>query len=881
METIMKALENFENLIYKILVWIVLIPKTLLQIVLHPDWAAPYIKQELGEGKARFDEYFSPVVLLLLVALLPFLAWSFLPVSGVEITSPATANPSKERTIEFYANIRFISTSTDGFVTTFWRVEKEFFDGTSYYYPVVYHDRYTNNPAETDPNAYFNYRQIDTHTIQGFYYVVFPEAGNYWVVVDASKFDSNGNLIETYNSFINVYVPPEYSQENVIVYARTKPDQTKPLIESLGTQLKSEKTIFLALGLLIPPLLFTLAIKMLSKGPVGEDSLKETFYVQCYFFAPIAFIFWATRYAIQLFTPDVFFLYDTDLNLIALLPMFLAVFWFISVQTHTVSREANISGGLALLVVLVCMFFLGAGISFVALNDQPDLQDVARKSSIWLYPLLAVGLLTAYHILLILQRRKEKLAIPTGDKVLAGGIVFIISVTMCLVLFVGGRATPLASADFDATQQADASQAMDQFTIFESKKFFTEEFDENLNAWDVFPWGDASDWSYSVDSGRLHVQLQQQEQPTSSGLYFMNNSFLYTDVQVETAVMNAASNPHGVSLVCRSSYTGWYEFYISNFGFYIIYASDYKSFTELSSGEIPAAAMGEFENTYTAICQGNELKLSVNNTLVGSVQDSQFNFAEGQIGIAVYSEEGLPVEVDFEYVRMSAPAAIEKTSQAVATGAASDTTAAAVQATEAPPADSPATGADPYYTEEFDGDLSSWIPYTAIGEESQVSMSAEDGKLVFQLSLLDGNIAAHYLYNLDFTYANVRMDLVTTNNGNNSNAVILVCHSTDSGQYEFDISNSGIYAIYAVDAEFNYTKLASGTSAAIKSGLSTNVYTGVCKGNELSLYVNGELVETILDTTFNFGEGNIGIGVSAFQALPVEVSIDTLTVSEP
>jgi hypothetical protein len=62
--------EKFENLIYKVLVWIVLIPKTLLQIMLHPDWAPGYIKQELEEGGSKFDEYFSPIVLLLVAVLL-------------------------------------------------------------------------------------------------------------------------------------------------------------------------------------------------------------------------------------------------------------------------------------------------------------------------------------------------------------------------------------------------------------------------------------------------------------------------------------------------------------------------------------------------------------------------------------------------------------------------------------------------------------------------------------------------------------------------------------------------------------------------------------------------------------------------------------------
>ena len=877
MQTIMEILEKFENLIYKFLVWIVLIPKTLLQVVLHPDWAPSYIEQELGEGKSRFDEYFSPVVLLLLVALLPFVFWNFLPVPGIEITSPSTENPTRARNVDFEANITFISTSAKGFVTTFWRVEKQRYDGGNLSYAVLQQDRYTDNPEESNSLDYFTYSPIDTNTIRDTYGYEFSEGGEYWVVVDASKFDSDGYLIETYTDAIQIIVP-ENLEENVTVYARTKPGETKPLLESVTNQLKSEKTIFLALGLLIPPLLFALAIKLFSKEPLSEDNLKATFYVQCYYFAPIAFIFWATRYAGWFFTPDVFFRYDTDANLIVLLPLVLAVFWFISVQTYAISRERNISAWLALLIVLVCMFILGAGTLIIVFNDDPGVQDVTRKSSIWLYPLLAVGLLTTYHILSIIQKRKEKLAISTGDKVLMGGIVFIIFITMCRVLVVGGREAPLASMDFDVTQRSVAIQSTAELASLESKKFYTEEFNGNFDAWaePFMTSGDYSQVHLSTENGSLNFQLSQLEDQIPQA-YLINYAFLYTDVQVETAVTNNDDSANTVSLLCRLGEMGWYEFEVSNSGFYRIYAFDNQVYTELASGESSAIKTGLSENTYTAICKGNELTLIINGTLVAIVQDVTFNFTEGLIGIAVFSPEGLPVSVDFGYVKMSEPSSAPEASGAVT---------AIVPSAEAPPTDTPSAATplsefQQFYIEEFDGNIDDWGPhFMTSGDESQVTLFQENGSLNFQLSQLEDQIPQVYLMNNAFLYTDVQVEVVTTNHGNNSNGVTLICQFNENGWYEFEVSNSGLYALYTFDNQV-YTELASGESSAIKTGLSENTYTAICKGNELTLIINGTPVDTVQDATFNFTEGLIGIAVSSPQGLPVDVGFEYVKVSAP
>lgn len=120
---------------------------------------------------------------------------------------------------------------------------------------------------------------------------------------------------------------------------------------------------------------------------------------------------------------------------------------------------------------------------------------------------------------------------------------------------------------------------------------------------------------------------------------------------------------------------------------------------------------------------------------------------------------------------------------------------------------------------------------------------------------------------------------------NNDPQLSLICQYSGEGLYEFRVSNAGLYSIDAYDpsntSTQGYVKLAAGGSAAIKSGQSTNTNTAICNGGKLALVINGTLVNTMSDSNYNFIEGSIGIGVSSPNLLPVDVSIDSLTVGEP
>jgi len=177
--------------------------------------------------------------------------------------------------------------------------------------------------------------------------------------------------------------------------------------------------------------------------------------------------------------------------------------------------------------------------------------------------------------------------------------------------------------------------------------------------------------------------------------------------------------------------------------------------------------------------------------------------------------------------------------------------------------------------------LDTWDVFMPTGVDNQVLAEVDGGSLHVQLSQYEDKLPRFYLVNSDFDYSNVRVELAATNYGNNSNGVILLCQVSDAGWYEFRISNAGLYTISAYsDSLQNFFQLANGGSPAIKVGKSQNVYAAECYGNELSLYINDTLAGTVTDASYKFLGGYAGFGVSSPDLLPVDVSIDSVIVTE-
>ena len=187
-----------------------------------------------------------------------------------------------------------------------------------------------------------------------------------------------------------------------------------------------------------------------------------------------------------------------------------------------------------------------------------------------------------------------------------------------------------------------------------------------------------------------------------------------------------------------------------------------------------------------------------------------------------------------------------------------------------------------YYTEEFEPDtntVDNWYWFTTNGDENRFDVYTQEGSLVFDIN--GNDIYSYFAYD-PWRYEDVRLDARAENRGKNNNNVSLICRGSDEGWYEFSIANNGLWWIYAYDGnDGSYSQLANGGSNAIRMGKDINEYTIFCVGQTLALYINGVEAHTMEENNFRYREGQVGIGVSSFNTLPIVVEFDWVSISTP
>ena len=208
--------------------------------------------------------------------------------------------------------------------------------------------------------------------------------------------------------------------------------------------------------------------------------------------------------------------------------------------------------------------------------------------------------------------------------------------------------------------------------------------------------------------------------------------------------------------------------------------------------------------------------------------------------------------------------------------------------TQAAPTEPPVQPASQFFTEEFDSPLSNdWSILTVTGSEAadpdKVTVEAENGKLVWNF---DSEQVYYYLFYGAFDYEDVTLEVRADNRGKNTNSVSLICrYDPEVGWYEFNIDNGGLYNILYAEVDKNgdigYNLITNGGSNAIKQGKDVNEYSITCKGDELSLSINGDEVNSITEKKYALRSGQVGISVSAFNVLPIIIEMDWIKVSEP
>jgi len=215
--------------------------------------------------------------------------------------------------------------------------------------------------------------------------------------------------------------------------------------------------------------------------------------------------------------------------------------------------------------------------------------------------------------------------------------------------------TPTA-AEVTATSESSAAVAPTTQAApgDEAPKFFREEFDGDLDAYEQTLWtGRFGKDEIYTEEGKLKVRLNAMYLAP----YLTYEPHTYTDVRLEVTAENLAYNDNHITLVCRyDEELGWYEFSIGSNGLFRINYYDnvlVKGHVRLWNGGSNDIKMGRQINKVTAECIGTQLSLYVNDVLLKTVEHKDLK--EGRVGLGVSSFDSFPVNVDFEYFDVSQP----------------------------------------------------------------------------------------------------------------------------------------------------------------------------------------------------------------------------------
>jgi hypothetical protein len=416
-------MEGLEALVYKILTWVFLIPKTIIKIILNPGFVSVYVKNELAkERKNPFDEYMSPILLYLTITLLPTLALNLIPQFGIRLITPVDGH-DLNREIYFESQTVFkLSTKKMGYEYEWlvWRcnnVNQKEVCGDEIFVASEKHNSadgvyvWNHSNGEYEPAGIpAQIQVIDHSTVKDSFSFSFREPGNYFVSILVENFHPDSRTItpESYYDHFYIYVPYD-TNKPLQIFSEFRSQFYREKID-LVENLQSTNALLLGIAFLFPPLLFAMTINVIRKRSISESSLRENFYTQCYYFSPIGVTYWAAVYSTEFALVSESYIIG-GVFLLLLLAIFL---WFILVEINTIAQEGNTNKWVALLILLI----LVGGVSgltqlYFSSIDDPD---ILRKSIIYIFPGLSVLFVISAIILRVRKWIKRKIEVSNSKK---------------------------------------------------------------------------------------------------------------------------------------------------------------------------------------------------------------------------------------------------------------------------------------------------------------------------------------------------------------------------------------------------------------------------------------------------------------------------------
>jgi hypothetical protein len=190
------------------------------------------------------------------------------------------------------------------------------------------------------------------------------------------------------------------------------------------------------------------------------------------------------------------------------------------------------------------------------------------------------------------------------------------------------------------------------------------------------------------------------------------------------------------------------------------------------------------------------------------------------------------------------------------------------------------TGDDqgPLFQDDFDSRRSGWG--TDQREEFERGYE-EDG---YFIELCEPDWFAWAYPGVQFDDVSVEVTISLVSGSQDGHFGVLCRHVDVDNFYYFGISADGYYAIFQrMDGGALEVLTGDGSgmvpSPAIRTGGQINHVLAVCYEDELSLYVNGELLETVTDDTHT--RGDVGLGAGSGPGGDARVQFDDFIVARP
>jgi hypothetical protein len=190
------------------------------------------------------------------------------------------------------------------------------------------------------------------------------------------------------------------------------------------------------------------------------------------------------------------------------------------------------------------------------------------------------------------------------------------------------------------------------------------------------------------------------------------------------------------------------------------------------------------------------------------------------------------------------------------------------------------TDSDVLFEDDFTSGRSQW----GTGTDADRSVEYVDDALNIQI--FTGNYVV-WTYPNETDYENIHMEVTVKNNGSDENTAFgIFCYKQypiDDSRYYFAVTANGEYAIakaaLAVDDEFLTNNNEWAASDLIAKNASSYRIGADCGNGKLTLYVDGQQIDSVSDTTYTSG------GIALFAWSPetvnkVNVSFDDFIMTE-